>query len=123
MTSLEMSFHPNHRKFLRATPNAYAEEISSALRASITRTRESAKHVALRVGATPKTVQNWLGARNGPTGAQLIELIAQDDEVYARVLELAGRAPAQITDRQRQAAVAALRLLSGTDDARGDRIP
>lgn len=113
---MAMNSDTNTRKLFRATSNAYAEEIAACLRRSIANSRETAKHVANRVGTTQRTVQNWLAAANGPTGAQLIELIAQDDEVYARVLELAGRAPAQITDRQRIAALDALRILAGTDD-------
>ena len=50
------------------------------------------KHVARLTGANLRTVQNWMQARNGPSGAGLVVLMRHSDQVTTAVLELADRA-------------------------------
>lgn len=50
----------------------------------------SAKFVARRIDASPRTVENWRDGRSIPTGRHIIAML-NDDELCARLLEAAGR--------------------------------
>lgn len=107
-----MSFSRNDRK-LRAnagnkfpidpsadTEAAFAALIADALRRDFGSTPAHVKHIARLTGANARTVQNWLNARNGPSGAGLVVLMRHSDAVVTAVLALAER-----TDLQRAASL------------------
>lgn len=98
-----MSFSRNDRK-VRVEPGkafpidpgadteaAFASVIADALRRDFGDTPTYVKHIARLTGANMRTVQNWLQARNGPSGAGLVVLMRHSDEVTAAVLMLADR--------------------------------
>lgn len=69
----------------------FAVVIADALRRDFGDTPAHVKHIARLTGANTRTVQNWLQARNGPSGAGLVVLMRHSDEVTAAVLSLAER--------------------------------
>ncbi|WP_404365827.1 hypothetical protein AB5I39_09665 [Sphingomonas sp. MMS24-J45] len=98
-----MSFSKNDRK-VRAesgssfpldpsadTEATFAAVIADALRRDFGSTPAHVKHIARLTGANGRTVQNWLNARNGPSGAGLVVLMRHSDEVTTAVLGLADR--------------------------------
>lgn len=50
----------------------------------------SPKAIARRIGASPRTVENWKEGENGPTWRHAVAML-NDDELCARLLEAAGR--------------------------------
>ena len=50
----------------------------------------TAKALAQRIGASPRTVENWQAGENGPTWKHAVAML-NDDELCARLLEAAGR--------------------------------
>ncbi len=48
------------------------------------------KAIAKRIGASPRTVENWKEGENGPTWKHAVAML-NDDELCARLLEAAGR--------------------------------
>ncbi len=81
---------------------AFASVIADALRKDFGDAPAHVKHIARLTGANARTVQNWLQARNGPSGAGLVVLMRHSDEVTAAVLKLSDR------ERLREGAVAAM---------------
>lgn len=73
------------------TEATFSAVIADALRRDFGDTPAHMKHIARLTGANARTVQNWLHARNGPSGAGLIVLMRHSNEVTAAVLELADR--------------------------------
>ncbi len=73
------------------TEAAFAAVIADALRRDFGDTPAHVKHIARLTGVNGRTVQNWLQARNGPSGAGLVVLMRHSDEVTAAVLTLADR--------------------------------
>ena len=69
----------------------FAAVIADALRRDFGDTPAHVKHIARLTGANVRTVQNWLQARNGPSGAGLVVLMRHSDEVTTAVLSLAER--------------------------------
>jgi hypothetical protein len=125
-----MSFTPDDRKhrgrggkFFPINPKAdveaaFADVIADALRRDFGDTPAHAKHIARLAGTNARTVQNWLQARNGPSGAGLVMLMRHSDQVTAAVLDLTGRAElskaaktVRTLDGLRAALLAALDLL------------
>ncbi len=49
------------------------------------------KTVMTYTGAGERTVKNWFGAKNGPNGENLIELVRHSDEVLEAFLLMSGR--------------------------------
>ncbi len=49
------------------------------------------KTVMTYTGAGERTVKNWFGAKNGPNGKNLIELVRHSDEVLEAFLLMSGR--------------------------------
>lgn len=86
------------------TEAAFAAVIADALRRDFGDAPTHVKHIARLTGANARTVQNWLQARNGPSGAGLVVLMRHSDEVTAAVLTLADR------ERLREGAMAAMRV-------------
>jgi hypothetical protein len=50
----------------------------------------SPRAIAQRIGASPRTVENWKDGANGPTWKHTVAML-NDDELCARLLEAAGR--------------------------------
>jgi len=65
--------------------------IAETLRHAFGGTARSVKTVMGYTGAGERTVKNWFQAKNGPNGANLIELVRHSDEVLEAVLFLSGR--------------------------------
>ncbi|KQR84835.1 hypothetical protein [Sphingomonas sp. Leaf343] len=127
-----MSFSKNDRK-LRAdsgsqfpfnpradTEASFAAVVADALRRDFGDTPVQVKHIARLTGANERTVQNWLQARNGPSGAGLVVLMRHSDEVTIAVLELAERSDLQrnsvMANRVASLRSAILGLLASLDD-------
>jgi len=70
---------------------SFAGIIADALRADFGTSPAKVKHIARLTGSNPRTVQNWLYARNGPSGAGLVVLMRHSDAVTSAVLTLADR--------------------------------
>lgn len=77
------------------TEATFAAVIADALRRDFGDTPAHAKIIARLTGANTRTVQNWLQARNGPSGAGLVVLMRHSDEVTSAVLSLAERTEVQ----------------------------
>lgn len=73
------------------TEATFAAAIADALRRDFGAAPAHAKHIARLTGANLRTVQNWLQARNGPSGSALIVLMRHSDEVMSAVLLLSDR--------------------------------
>jgi hypothetical protein len=73
------------------TEATFAAVVADALRRDFGDTPAHVKHIARLTGANARTVQNWLQARNGPSGAGLVVLMRHSDEVTTAVLTLAER--------------------------------
>ncbi|PTQ61729.1 hypothetical protein C8J45_109130 [Sphingomonas sp. PP-CE-3G-477] len=73
------------------TEAAFAAVIADALRRDFGDAPTHVKHIARLTGVNGRTVQNWLQARNGPSGSGLVVLMRHSDEVTAAVLTLADR--------------------------------
>lgn len=63
----------------------------------------SPRAIAQRIGASPRTVENWKDGANGPTWKHTVAML-NDDELCARLLEAAGR-----TDLAQEAEIIAMR--------------
>lgn len=50
----------------------------------------SPRAIARRIGASPRTVENWQDGVNGPTWKHTVAML-NDDELCAKLLEAAGR--------------------------------
>lgn len=70
---------------------AFAAIIADALRKDFGNAPAHVKHIARLTGVNARTVQNWLQAKNGPSGSGLVVLMRHSDEVTAAVLSLAER--------------------------------
>lgn len=73
------------------TQATFAGVIADALRRDFGATPAHVKHIARLTGANLRTVQNWLQARNGPSGAALVVLMRHSPEVTSAVLLLSDR--------------------------------
>lgn len=73
------------------TTGCFADEIASALKRSLGDSRAGVKTVAAWTGANEKTVKNWFSGTYGPSGAHLIALARNSDEVLGTFLAMAGR--------------------------------
>lgn len=96
-----------------------AETVADALRESWGSVRNGTKALATVANSNVRTVRNWLDGANAPNSAELIKLMAVDDNVFRAVLDLAGRAdskPTNLTEEQRTALLAALKILEGNTD-------
>lgn len=86
-----MSFEKTHRKLL-GEQSLYAvakiaDEYRRVVPEALTRQRESAKVIALRVGATPRAVENWRNGYHGPDVPHFIALAREIPELRAKVME------------------------------------
>lgn len=69
----------------------FASIIADAIRKDFGTSPAKVKHLARLTGSNGRTVQNWIYARNGPSGAALIVLMRHSDAVTSAVLALADR--------------------------------
>ncbi len=129
-----MSFSTNDRKVRAKVGNSFpidpsaeteatfAAVIADALRRDFGDTPTHVKQLARLTGANARTIQNWLHARNGPSGAGLVVLMRHSDEVTRAVLALAERgdlhrasATTQVLAQLRRAILSALEHLPSDD--------
>lgn len=83
------SFRGNQsRKKLNAQ---YAVAIAKALRKQLGVTHQATKTIMRWTGASERSAKNWLSGAMGPSGAYLIILMTQSEEVLTTALTLAGR--------------------------------
>lgn len=71
--------------------DAYAKGVGAALRRELGDSRHATKTVMRWTDASERSIKNWLGAKKGPRGDNLIDLIRNSDEVLRELLRLAGR--------------------------------
>jgi hypothetical protein len=76
----------------------YPLAIALALREEMQASQHSIKTIARWTGASERTVQNWLGAVRGPSGAHLVALAKHSPSVHVAYLALAGRADVEARD-------------------------
>ena len=94
-----MSRRKNDRKFRSESgktfqgpdPETFARAIAVALKAEFGSTPSAAKTVAQLTHSNERAVRNWLDAKNGPSGSNLVTLMLHSDRVLSAVLELADR--------------------------------
>jgi len=79
----------------------------------------AAKDVARRAGVSDGAVKKWRQRKALPGIVAVINLMRADDAVFNTIVELAGRAPVGVTEDQRAAAAALLRLFEGQECSRG----
>ena len=72
----------------------FAAAIAAALTEEFGQTGAAVKTVASITGANERAVRNWFEAKNGPTGAHLVDLMQHSDRVLETMLLLAGRGDA-----------------------------
>ena len=99
---------------------ALAAEIARALALEFGDSVSKVKVVARLTRSNERTVKNWFGGRNGPSGEGLVALMRHSDEVLGAVLRLARREDAlvaldvaRVSATLRDAADAVDRLLDG----------
>ena len=116
-----MSFTKSDRKFRDKNKNTSgAKGMSACLSQTYVDAMADAlsgkkpKEIAARVKTVPRTVENWQSRASGPSGAHLIRLMAEYDEVFERVMDLTGRISGpSLSPAQREAARRALAILAG----------
>jgi hypothetical protein len=69
------------------------ETVASALYAWVGDLKSGIKRIAAIADCSPRTAENWIAARNMPSGEGLIALMRESDEVFHTVLVLANRMP------------------------------
>jgi hypothetical protein len=87
-------FFPNDGSRGSAEPpneERFATEIAAALKRSLGSTHAAIKIAAGWTGANERTAKNWLSARYGPSGAHLVALVRNSDDVLHAFLTMAGR--------------------------------
>ncbi|MEM5426124.1 hypothetical protein [Paraburkholderia ferrariae] len=93
----------------------YPLAIALALKEDLGSSRQAIKTLERWTGASGRTVQNWLSAVRGPSGAHLVALAKHSPAVHLTYLSLAGRL--EPTARDVDAALALIReataILSG----------
>lgn len=68
----------------------YSAAVAYALRRGVGDTHQAIKTVMRWTGANERTVKNWFSGANGPSGAHLIVLVGNSEEVLEAFLALAG---------------------------------
>lgn len=105
------TFTKNTRKHFRGqsempaavalSTNAYTGSLAEVIRGAF---GGCAKKIAMIAGCNPRAAENWLQARNAPSGPYLIALMRESEELTAEILRLAGRS--DLADVQKRAAAA-----------------
>jgi uroporphyrinogen-III decarboxylase len=89
------------------------DTIAESLRRSWGHLRNAPKLLARQIEANERTASNLLEGKNAPSATTLIKLMAEDDEVFAAILELAGRQVPGTHQSQIEAIKNALRIMEG----------
>jgi len=76
------------------TTAEYATTLADVLVRQYGDSRSAAKRLSHQVGAGIGTIRKWFAGEHGAHGAHLIKLMADDDEVFRAVCEMAGRGEA-----------------------------
>lgn len=76
------------------TTAEYASTLAEVLTREYGDSRSAAKRLSAQVGAGIGTIRKWFTGEHGAHGAHLIKLMADNDEVFRRVCEMAGRGDA-----------------------------
>jgi hypothetical protein len=98
---MEKSYRPNRKSRGEyggvpvnvAVASMPRETLASALQAWVGDLKSGIKRIASTADCSPRTAENWVAARNMPSGEGLIALMRESDEVFETVLHLAGRMP------------------------------
>lgn len=99
-----------------AQERGVATRIADAIRSTWGRYGRPASDAARALGVSRRTVDAWLEARQAPRAEQLVRLMAESDEAFEAVCQLAGRTPPPaLTPAEREAVETALRLLTRGD--------
>lgn len=69
----------------------YASVIALALRREFNNSRHAVKMLMRWTGASERTAKNWLAARRGPSGQDLISLARHSNEVMQAFYVMSGR--------------------------------
>lgn len=79
----------------RGQPNGslvdFNSTIAAALRVELGSTHQAVKTVIRWTGASERTVKHWFAGTHGPSGDNLVQLMANSDEVLKVLLVRAGR--------------------------------
>lgn len=70
------------------TAESLAQRIGDVLRVLLAERRNGVKHLARRIWADHRAVENWQGGRCAPRSAELIRLMAAEPAVKAEVLRM-----------------------------------
>lgn len=70
------------------TAETLAERIAATLRVLLAERRNGVKHLARRIAADFRAVENWQGGRCAPRSAELIRLMAAEPAIKAEVLRM-----------------------------------
>jgi len=70
----------------------YATQIAQALRRELGNSRRTIKTLMRWTGVSERTAKNWLAAKRGPSGLDLLILGKYSDEVLLAMAALMGRA-------------------------------
>jgi hypothetical protein len=89
-----------------------ADVVADSLKRTWGHLRHAPKLLARQIEANERTAENLLTGKNAPSSATLVKLMAEDDEVFAAILDLAGRNPPPAQE-QIKAIEAALAILKG----------
>lgn len=103
-----------HTGKVHVSSGEIAARIGEAVRQAARNCGWGVKQLAATSGHNPRTIEGLTQERNAPSAKLLIELARDHDEVWHALCELAGRAPAPLTEQQREAALQALALISGS---------
>lgn len=96
------------------------DTIAEALQRSWGHLRNAPKLLAREIESNERTASNLLEGKNAPSATTLIKLMAEDDEVFEAILDLANRKrPGALSQTQRKAIADALRIMEGTTDEDG----
>lgn len=107
---VEMSCPPRRRTL--------PEVLSETLRRLTHKNRYQRKHLTKLMGASTKTISNWLAGETAPSAEHLIALMTEFDEVFEVICELSGRkSPPNLSPAECEAIARALSKLTGGSSA------
>ena len=89
-----MSFKPAQKLLSKAMPAALA------LSQAFLRIPDAQRTVPSRLGVTTQTFLNWIEGKSAPSADNLINAMAEFDEVHDAVMEAAHRKPAGLSRTQ-----------------------
>lgn len=93
---------------------ANTETVASAIGDVLRQCFHEPKSLARVIDTDPRAARNWLDGRNLPQTTKMLQLMASNDDFYAAINELIGRAQHDpLSDEAREHLTAALDLLAG----------